>query len=149
MAAAGYTFQAAAAMKTEVTHYTQMRDQSKVASSDYLDMKRDEPAIHHLLDSYIRADESTIASEFEDLGLVELMVKNGLGALDQLPEGLKEPKAMAETIENNIRRTIIDENPVDPKYYDRMSELLDALIQERRAQAISYQAYLKNVKHLA
>jgi type I restriction enzyme R subunit len=73
-----------------------------------------------------------------------------LGALNQLPEGLKkDPEAMAETIENNIRRTIIDENPVNPKYYDRMSELLDALIQERRAQAISYQEYLEKIKQIA
>ena len=112
-------------------------------------MKRYEPAMRHLLDSYIRADESLV-SEFEELGLVELIVKNGLGALEQLPDGLKkDSEAMAETIENNMRRTIIDKNPVNPKYYDQMSELLDALIQERREQAISYQEYLEKIKHLA
>ncbi|GAP99873.1 type I restriction endonuclease subunit R [Leptolyngbya sp. NIES-2104] len=136
-------------IKAEVTHYTKMRDEVKYASGDYLDMKRYEPAMRHLLDSYIRADESTIVSKFEDLGLVELIVKQGIGALDALPAGLKEPTAMAETIENNIRRTIIDENPVNPKYYDQMSNLLDALILERRKQAISYQDYLEKVKQLA
>ena len=34
-------------------------------------------------------------------------------------------------------------------YYDRMSELLDALIEKRRQQAISYQEYLEQVKQLA
>ncbi len=38
---------------------------------------------------------------------------------------------MAETIENNVRRLIIDEMAVNPKYYEKMSELLDAL--DRRA----------------
>lgn len=150
MTSAGYSPQEAATIKAEVTHYTKMRDEVKVASGDYLDMKRYEPAMRHLLDSYIRADESVVVSEFEELGLVELIVKNGLSVLEQLPDGLKKnPEAMAETIENNLRRTIIDENPVNPKYYDRMSELLDALIQERREQAISYQEYLEQIKQLA
>ncbi|MBD2068908.1 HsdR family type I site-specific deoxyribonuclease [Leptolyngbya sp. FACHB-671] len=150
MEEAGYSAQETASIKAEVAHYTKIRDEVKVASGDYLDMKLYEPAMRHLLDSYIRADESIVVSEFEELGLVELIVKNGVGALEQLPEGLKkDPEAMAETIENNIRRTIIDENPVNPKYYDRMSELLDAVIQERREQAISYQEYLEKVKHLA
>ena len=126
-----------------------MRDEVKVASGDYLDMKRYEPAMRHLLDSYIRADESVVVSEFENLGLVDLLVKKGLSALEQLPDGLKDPEAMAETIENNMRKTIIDENPVNPKYYDQMSELLDALIKERREQAISYQEYLEKVRQLA
>ena len=38
---------------------------------------------------------------------------------------------------------------VNPKYYNQMSELLDALIQERREQAISYQEYLEKIKQLA
>ena len=111
-------------------------------------MKRYEPAMRHLLDSYIHASESVV-SEFEELVLVELIVKNGLRTLDQLPDGLKDSEAMAETIENNMRRTIIDKNPVNPKYYEQMSELLDALIQERREQAISYQEYLEQIKQLA
>lgn len=149
MEEAGYTLQETDTIKAEVEHYSKMRDEIKVASGDYLDMKRYEPAMRHLLDSYIRADESVVVSEFEELGLVELIVKNGLGALDQLPAGLKnDPEAMAEAIENNIRRTIIDENPVNPKYYEQMSDLLDALIQERRKQAISYQEYLEKVKQL-
>jgi type I restriction enzyme R subunit len=56
---------------------------------------------------------------------------------------------MAETIENNIRKIIVDEQAVNPKYYEEMSELLDALIEERRQRAIEYQAYLQRVKALA
>uniref|UniRef100_B8HMU5 Type I restriction enzyme endonuclease subunit n=1 Tax=Cyanothece sp. (strain PCC 7425 / ATCC 29141) TaxID=395961 RepID=B8HMU5_CYAP4 len=150
MEAAGYSPTEAQEIKAEVTRYSQIRDEVKIASGDYLDMKRYEPAMRHLLDSYIRADESVVVSEFEDLGLIELIVKNGLGALNQLPTGLKnDPTTMAETIENNIRKIIIDENPVNPKYYERMSELLDALIEERRQQAIDYQEYLEKVKQLA
>lgn len=149
MTEAGYSSQETVTIKAEVTQYTKIRDEVKVASGDYLDMKRYESAMRHLLDSYIRADESIVASKFEQLGLVELIVKNGIGALDGLPSGLKEPQAMAETIENNLRRTIIDENPVNPKYYNQMSELLDALILQRREQAINYQQYLEQIEQLA
>jgi type I restriction enzyme R subunit len=52
---------------------------------------------------------------------------------------------MAETIENNVRRIIIDEMAVNPKYYERMSELLDALIEQRRREALDYKAYLAQI----
>lgn len=113
-------------------------------------MKQFEPAMRHLLDSYIRADESEKISEFEDLGLLELIVRRGTGAIDSLPSGIKnDPTAVAETIENNIRRTIIDENPVNPLYYEKMSELLDTLIKQRKENAIEYEEYLKQIGQLA
>jgi len=137
-------------IKKDVTHYEKMRDEVKLASGDYIDMKRYEPAMRQLLDSYIHAEPSQPLIDFEELGLIELIVQKGEGALNGLPDDLKKDKeAMAETIENNMRKTIIDENPVNPKYYDRMSELLDALIEERRKQAIDYQEYLERIQALA
>lgn len=56
---------------------------------------------------------------------------------------------MAEAIENNVRKTIVDENPVNPKYYEQMSVLLEEIIEQRRQQAISYQEYLEKIKALA
>jgi DNA-binding CsgD family transcriptional regulator len=50
---------------------------------------------------------------------------------------------VAETIENNVRKLIIDEQPINPKYYEKMSELLNALIQQRRQNALDYQKYLE------
>src|SRR5439155_8835372 len=55
---------------------------------------------------------------------------------------------MAETIENNVRRVIVDESPVNPTYYENMSELLDALIQERKREATDYKAYLRRLVEL-
>jgi type I restriction enzyme R subunit len=148
--AAGFSAEEAEQIKQDVVHYEKMRDEVKLASGDYLDMKRFEPAMRHLLDMYIRAEGSERLIDFEDLGLIQLIVENGDAGLDSLPEGIKKnPEAMAETIENNMRKTIIDENPVNPKYYERMSELLDAIIEERRNQVISYQDYLEKIKALA
>ena len=56
---------------------------------------------------------------------------------------------MAETIENNVRRLIIDETPINPKYYEKMSKLLDALIEQRRQEALDYQEYLKKIVELS
>jgi type I restriction enzyme R subunit len=40
---------------------------------------------------------------------------------------------------------IVDEMPVNPKYYQKMSERLDALVRERRQQAMEYKKYLEKV----
>ena len=44
-----------------------------------------------------------------------------------------------------MRKVIIDERAMNPKYYDKMSELLDALIEERRQGAIDYKQYLEQL----
>ena len=44
---------------------------------------------------------------------------------------------------------LIDEQPVNPKYYDKMSELLDALIQQRKEEAVDYKTYLDRLVALA
>jgi type I restriction enzyme R subunit len=150
MSEAGYSPAEIATIQEEVKHFEAMRHEVKIASGDYVDMKQYEPAMRRLLDSYIRADPSETLSDLEDLGLIELIVQRGTEALEKLPKGLRDdPDAVAETIENNMRRIITDESPINPKYYDRMSELLDALIEQRRQQAISYQEYLEQVKQLA
>ena len=96
------------------------------------------------------ADPSETLMDFEELGLLELIIQRGPEALEGLPKEMrKNQEAMAEAIENNVRRTIVDENPVNPKYYEKMSVLLDELIELRRQQAISYQEYLEKVRELA
>tara|TARA_B100000749_G_scaffold233589_1_gene190765 strand:- start:684 stop:1226 length:543 start_codon:yes stop_codon:yes gene_type:complete len=88
--------------------------------------------------------------DFEELGLIELVVQKGVDGLEQLPESMrKNDEAMAEAIENNVRKTIIDENPVNPRYYEKMSALLDELITLRREKAIEYKKYLEEIAKLA
>ncbi|MBV9792124.1 MAG: HsdR family type I site-specific deoxyribonuclease [Chloroflexi bacterium] len=147
---AGYSDAEAQEIKAEVDHYEKVRQEVKLASRDYIDMKMYEPAMRHLLDTYIHAEESEKLSAFDDMTLVELIVERGEAAVDSLPEGIRaNPEAMAETIENNVRRLIIDEMAVNPIYYERMSELLDALIQARKQQALDYKAYLAKIVEVA
>lgn len=143
MGAAGYSDTEARAIRKEVDHYEKVREEVKLASGDYVDLKMFEPAMRHLLDTYIRAEESEKLSAFDDLTLVQLIVERGADVVDTLPAGIRRNEAaMAETIENNVRRLIIDEAAVNPKYYEKMSELLDALIAQRKQEALDYKAYL-------
>lgn len=49
----------------------------------------------------------------------------------------KRDEAVAEAIENNVRKLIINGSPVDPANYDKMSRLLNALIEQRRSGVVS------------
>ena len=67
-------------------------------------------------------------------------MKDGKDALDKLPNNIKKNKeAMAETIENNLRKVIIEESPTNPIYYEKMSVLLDELIKLRNEEAAEYE----------
>ena len=147
---AGYTEAEAEAIRKEVQHFEKLREEVKLRSADYVDMKVFEPAMRHLLDTYIRAEESEKVAAFDDMSLVDLIVERGEKATDNLPNRLKDDRvAMAETIENNVRKVIIDEMAVNPKYYEKMSELLDELIKARKTQALKYKAYLQKMIALA
>jgi len=143
---AGYTDAEIETLKAETDHFEKVRNEVKLASGDYIDLKMYEPAMRHLIDTYIRAEESEKISAFDDMSLVQLIVERGAGAVDALPKGIRQNReAVAETIENNVRRLIIDEQPINPKYYERMSQLLDALIKERKQEALEYQKYLEKI----
>ena len=149
MAEAGFNETETQSIKKEVAFFENLRSEVKLHSGDAIDLKRYEPAMRHLIDTYIRADDSENISELENLSLLELIVQRGAAAIDALPEGLRHNQtAVAETIENNVRRLIIDEQPINPRYYDNMSELLDALIQERRQGALEYRRYLERIAEL-
>lgn len=143
MEAAGYTPAEHEVIREDVADYEKIRTAIKLASGDAIDLKMYEPGMRRLLDTYIQADKSRQVSAFDDMTLVQLIVERGVDAIDELPDGIAgNQEAVAETIENNVRRVIIDENPTNPVYYARMSELLDTLIQERKTKALEYEEYL-------
>lgn len=149
MAEAGYTLSEIEQIKAEVDHFAKVRDEIKLASGDYIDLKAYEPAMRHLIDTYIRAEESEKISAFDDLSLIQLIVERGADvAAGKVRDIMKSDEAVAESIENNVRKLIINESPVDPAYYDKMSTLLDALIEQRRQGVLSYKEYLEKIARL-
>ncbi len=150
MASAGYEKDQSEAIEREVKHFQQVRMEVKLASGDYIDLKKYEPAMRVLIDRYITATESEKLSSFNDMTLVDLIVQKGEDALNELPDAIRQSQgAMAETIENNVRKLIIDEMPTNPRYYLRMSELLDELVQKRKQSDIEYREYLKEAVTLS
>ncbi|GGD30259.1 restriction endonuclease subunit R [Microbacterium faecale] len=150
MSAAGYSPADVEKIKAEIAHYSDVRAEVKLAAGEDVDFKAYEADMRFLLDTYIKASASEVVSNFEDDGLIDLIVKLGAGAIDRLPPGIKKNKeAVAETIVNNTRKLIIDEHGTNPKFFDRMSELLDAVLEERRQQALAYEEYLAKILDIA
>lgn len=142
MTDAGYSPSEAESIKQHVKHFVDVRDEVKLGAGENVDLKQFEAGMRALLDTYIQADASRNLATF-DQGLVHLIVEHGVGAIEKLPESIrKDPEAAAETIVNNVRKTIVDEQAMNPKYYESMSTLLDALIEQRREAVIDYQEYL-------
>ncbi|QKG79883.1 type I restriction endonuclease subunit R [Tenuifilum thalassicum] len=150
MKEAGYTDKEIQEIKADCKHFENLRKEIQLASGDYIDLKQYEPAMRHLIDSYIGAEESRVLANFDDLSLVELLIERGKDAIEDLPDSIKKnPEAMAETIENNLRKVIIEENPTNPIYYEKMSVLLDELIKMRKEQTLEYEKYLQQIIELS
>lgn len=147
MQKAGFSETEAKSIKEEVKYYTDVRDTIKLASGEQVDFKKFEPGMRQLMDMYLDAHSSKKLSDFENRSLVDLIVK--LSEPEEEYQGKKQKEAVAETIENNVRKVIIEESQTNPKYYSKMSLLLDELIQQRKTETISYQQYLEQIKRLA
>jgi type I restriction enzyme R subunit len=148
----GYSSTEADKLKVEINQFVSIRDEIKLASGDYIDLKAYEPAMRHLIDTYINAKESTKISAFddEDMTLMNLIVLKGDAFVHDLPEGIrKDQKAVAETIEHNLRKVIIEERPTNPKYFDTMAEVLNSLIEDRKNEVKDYEKYLQEIIELA
>ena len=148
---AGYSSTDRQRIRERLAHYLNVREVVRRASGETLDLKAYEADMRHLIDTYIEADESQKISPFGAMGLLELIEKTGIAeAITSELGGLKGDKiAIAETIENNVRRKILKEHLRDPAFYETMSALLDEIIAARKARAIEYEEYLKRIAELA
>lgn len=147
---AGYSAADIQRINQALERYLKLREIIRNASGESLDLKAYEADMRHLIDTYIEADEPRKISPFDDMPLLELIVKTGIAnAINSRLGGLKGNKdAIAESIENNVRSKIIKEHLSDPAFYDKMSTLLDEIIAARKAKAIEYEKYLKQIAEL-
>ncbi|WP_040252367.1 type I restriction endonuclease subunit R [Psychroserpens mesophilus] len=151
MEEAGYTELEVISIKKELNYYLKLREEIRQASGETLDLKTYEADMRHLIDTYIQADEPEVISPFADMPLLDIIVKSGIAdAINSMPEGIKSSQgAIAETIENNVRKKIIKEHLIDPAFFGEMSKLLAEIIKERKANAVSYAEYLEKIAALA
>jgi type I restriction enzyme R subunit len=150
MKEAGYNDKQIEEIKADLKHFESLRKEIQLASGDYIDLKQYEPAMRFLIDSYIGAEESRMLANFDDMSLVDMMVKEDEVPYGKMPKNLiNSPEAMAEAIENNLRKVIIEESPANPMYYEKMSILLDELIKLRKSATEEYEKYLKKIIELS
>lgn len=143
----GYSTEQAEKIKQEVDFYANLRDTIKIASGDKLDLKSFEPGMRQLMDMYLDAHSSKKISDFQNKTLVELIVN--VSEPREIYGNQKRQESVAETIENNVRKVIIEESQTNPKYFEKMSQLLDEIIRQRKHEVIDYQAYLNKIRDLA
>jgi type I restriction enzyme R subunit len=148
---AGYSGDDITRIKASLKDYLALREMIRRTGGETLDLKAYEADMRHLIDTYIEADEPRKISPFDGLGLLDLIVKTGIAdAITNQLGGLKGNKeAIAEAIENNVRRRIIKEHLNDPAFFDSMSRLLDEIIADRKAKAIEYEEYLRRIAEIA
>jgi type I restriction enzyme R subunit len=151
MSKAGYRDNEIEAIKNKVDKYLRLREEIRMASGEKLDMKTYEADMRHLIDDYIQAEDSKRIDPFGNQSLLDIMLNIGIAdAIKNLPEGIRSSKeAVAETIENNVRVKIIKDHLSDPAYFEEMSKLLSEIVRERKANAVSYEEYLKKIAELA
>jgi len=149
--AAGYRAAGIAGIKNQLDHYLKLREIIREASGETLDLKPYEADMRHLIDTYIQADEARTISPFENLSLIDLIVKTGIAdAIASQLGTIKENRdAVAETIENNVRSKIIKEQLSDPAFHAALSAQLQEIIEPRKAKTIEYEEYLQRIAELA
>ena len=147
---AGYSTAQQAPIRQKLEQYVKLRETIRLASGETLDLKPYEADMRHLIDTYIQASEPRKISEFENIGLLDLIVKTGIAdAIAKKLSEMKDRQSIAETIENNVRSKIVKDHLTDPAYFAKMSALLDEIIKKRKEKAVDYEEYLKQMADLA
>ena len=150
--AAGYSAADIATLEQETKFYTDIRSTIKQHSGEELDIKPYEADMRHLINTYIQADPAESIGNLSNLSLTEAIIETGIHntiAQKLNKKGNFSNNAIADTIINNVRKTIIRDQLTDPRFYAEMSKLLDDLIQQKRNGTQSYEQFLKDAETLA
>lgn len=148
---AGYSESEANTLRQETEFYAEVRSVIKHYSGEELDIKPYEADMRHLINTYIQAEPAQALGDLAELSLTELIIETGIH--DAIAKKLNEKgklskNAIAETIINNVRKTIIRDRLTDPRFYEQMSKLLDDLIQQSREGTEAYEAFLSKAEDI-
>lgn len=144
---AGYSSFEQSKLEQKVNMYIKLREVIGRASGDFLDYKRYEPGMRYLIDNYIGADDAEKIGMFDDFTLLDFIISQK----DKLENDAdkKQQKSAAEAIENNIRKKVVQKLVINPAYYNKMSEVLEQLILERKKGVTVYKQLLERYLDLA
>lgn len=145
MSEAGYSSEQQEKRDARVNFYVALKETIGRASGDFIDLKAYEPGMRYLIDNYISAEEARKIGMFDDFTLLDFIIAQADAFVKETPKDKKE--SAAETIENNIRRKVVERITINPAYYAKMSEVLEQLILERRKGVLKYEELLANKIH--
>ncbi|GAA7674395.1 HsdR family type I site-specific deoxyribonuclease [Helicobacter pylori] len=137
-------------IKQEAQFYRHLQKIIGLNSGDSVDLKSYSEDMHRILDAYIKATDSKTLIKIEDQGLCEVLAQMDINDFHkELSEVFKNESSMAESIANNTRKRIIEKEASDPKYYEKLSSLLNDLINQFREKKLTYLEYLQQIHNLA
>ena len=143
----GYSEDYRQKLEARVTFYLALRDTIGRASGDFIDLKAYEPGMRHLIDNYLSAEDSRKLGAFDDFSLLDFILNQKEKLKNDDDENGQE--SAAESIENNIRKKVVERLIINPAYYARMSLVLAKLIEDRKKGVIAYQELIDRYLALA
>ncbi len=117
------------------------------ASGDFIDLKMYEPDMRYLIDNYIAAREAQAIGSFDDFDLLDFITGWEEKLKNELDRRIQESAAV--TIENNIRKKVVERMVTNPAYFEKMSTVLEQLIADRSRGVIAYKALMERYIALA
>ncbi|GAA6997825.1 HsdR family type I site-specific deoxyribonuclease [Helicobacter pylori] len=137
-------------IKQEAQFYRHLQKMIGLNSGDSVDLKSYSEDMRRILDAYIKATDSKTLIKIEDQGLCEVLAQMDINDFHkELSQVFKNESSMVESIANNTRKRIIEKEASDPKYYEKLSSLLNDLINQFREKKLTYLEYLQQIHNLA
>ncbi|GAA8497727.1 HsdR family type I site-specific deoxyribonuclease [Helicobacter pylori] len=137
-------------IKQEAQFYRYLQKMIGLNSGDSVDLKSYSEDMRRILNAYIKATDSKTLIKIEDQGLCEVLAQMDINDFNkELSQVFKNESSMAESIANNARKRIIEKEASDPKYYEKLSSLLNDLINQFREKKLTYLEYLQQIHNLA
>ncbi|KMZ49669.1 restriction endonuclease subunit R [Helicobacter pylori] len=137
-------------IKQEAEFYRHLQKMIGLSSGDSVDLKSYSEDMCRILDAYIKATDSETLIKIEDQGLCEVLAQMDINDFNkELSQAFKNESSMAECIANNTKKRIIEKEASDPKYYEKLSSLLNDLINQFREKKLTYLEYLQQIQNLS
>jgi type I restriction enzyme R subunit len=124
--------------ESDLKRFVKLRASVQQRYADVVEMKKLEPQIAKLLDTYVYSDTVEVLTP-EPVNIFDA------AAMEQALEAMGTPAAKADTMAHAMARTITERMDRDPALYRKFSEMLRETIQAFREHLISEMEYLKKI----
>lgn len=137
----GYDDSSITKLKGKVAFYEHLMQTIKLASGDYIDLKKYDHDMKFLIDTYIEALPSKVISNLNDKTLLEVVTL----LEKELETNKKEQEKNLAIVIGNTRKILVDEEATNPMFFNQLSKVLESIIEERRKGILDYQKFLNDL----